>query len=285
MDLRVRDIPVNTRTIIAYTNLDLDIKCIFQTFPTDEYSESDTVIFETLYYGNEIRGKVPNKARKASFRNAINVIGVMKTIDKKINFKVSKNGKFQLTGCKEEEHAYRMVERFIYQLLRSCPPSAVRWKEEEKEEEKDIRISFRTVMTNIDFSIGFLINRLKLDELINQTRDMYSLLETSCGYTGVNIKFPLSPFPWKTFIPTMILNSDPTKQPFLKSISPRFHAEKCTNMQKQRYNTFLVFHSGNIIMSGMDIDSMEDHFNLFISLLREWRPFIEEKIIETPYTS
>jgi hypothetical protein len=49
---------------------------------------------------------------------------------------------------------------------------------------------------------------------------------------------------------------------------------------KKKYNTFLVFHSGNIIMSGMMRETMKKDFDIFVNLLKIWRPVIEEKILE-----
>ena len=46
-------------------------------------------------------------------------------------------------------------------------------------------------MSNINFSLGFCINKENLDEYINKNTNYYSLLETTFGYTGVNIKIPL----------------------------------------------------------------------------------------------
>jgi TATA-box binding protein (TBP) (component of TFIID and TFIIIB) len=49
-------------------------------------------------------------------------------------------------------------------------------------------------------------------------------------------------------------------------------------VNKNRYNTFLVFHSGNVIMSSMHIDYMKDTYNKFINIIKECRPQIEENI-------
>jgi hypothetical protein len=49
---------------------------------------------------------------------------------------------------------------------------------------------------------------------------------------------------------------------------------------KKKYNTFLVFQSGNIIMSGMIRDTMKKDFDVFVNTLRSWRHIIEEKIVE-----
>ena len=47
-------------------------------------------------------------------------------------------------------------------------------------------------MRNIDFSLGFYVNREELDSYINEETEYTSLLETSFGYTGVNIKIPMN---------------------------------------------------------------------------------------------
>lgn len=257
----IDDIPISTKTIIASSNLTIDILKVYQSFPL-----SETV--ETLYYGNEFRGKECVKKRKQSFRNAVNVISIID--NKKINFKLSKNGKFQLTGCKYDEHAFKIVTYFIETMLKHCDKDSVYINEPE------IKISFRTVMTNIDFSIGFQINRLQLDKLINSDTKIYSLLETSCGYTGVNIKFPLTYQYQKDTIPVLISNNDIENLDF--QMSHVSYDEIVTNTQKQKYNTFLVFHSGNIIMSGLNINSMREDCHRFQEMLYEWRDVIEEKI-------
>lgn len=274
--LELDTIPISTKTIIASSNIEIDIERVFRTLPIqEERTNEDQVYFQTMYFGNEIRGKMDIKRRKSSFRNAINVIGILPN-NKRINFKVSKNGKFQLTGCKEDIHAYMIVEQFIQYMRLYCPVECIHMKEDDIE----IRTSFRTVMTNIDFSLGFLINRLKLDELINKNTSIYSLLETSCGYTGVNIKFPIQHAYWKDPLPTLLLEWDPTILPYRKSFIMSNDESNSSHLsKKQRYNTFLVFHSGNVIMSGMNRETMKDHFIEFQKMIHQWRPLIEEKII------
>ena len=71
-----------------------------------------------------------------------------KTLNKKINFKVSRNGKFQMTGCKKSIQAEECIKFFwfyikdsdIYQLkMNEANPIAI----------------FVPVMRNIDFSLNF----------------------------------------------------------------------------------------------------------------------------------
>jgi len=275
----IDDIPVSTKTIIASSNIQLDIFNIFQTMPVALCSP-EGVQLKVLYYQNQIRGdeSLIKKKGKKSFRNAINVILQVDEY-KHINFKLSKNGKFQLTGCKHEHHAIESVKFFIHQLLLYCSPYVL------LEDRQQIRVYFQTVMTNIDFSVGFCIDRQKLDDLLNQQTPFHSLLETSFGYTGVNVKFSLQQ-PWLSLpVPLLSLNLEApvpgaskwtlTQRP-LDSLIPK---ECHTVLQrKKKYNTFLVFHSGNVIMSGMTKQTMKEDFTRFYQLIQEWKPLIEEQI-------
>jgi TATA-box binding protein (TBP) (component of TFIID and TFIIIB) len=48
--------------------------------------------------------------------------------------------------------------------------------------------------------------------------------------------------------------------------------------KKRKFNTFLVFHSGKVIMSGMTEENMNKDFQFFYKFLMENRNLIEEKI-------
>lgn len=272
------NIKVSTKTIIAVSNLNLDIQRIFTSFPIGVHEKNITI--QTIYYGTDRRGIiVEKKKKKKSFRNAVNLIAYISNnnTQKKINFKVSKNGKFQLTGCKSEENAIEIISYFINKLYLCCKDAVLITKG------NFIKVYFQTVMTNIDFSIGFFINRQKLDELMNKDTSYHSLLETSCGYTGVNIKFLLNTKWWEIEVPVIeCKNINESVLHWDKSYEP---LNTVTNISqeikhKKKYNTFLVFHSGNIIMSGIMRETMEKHYQIFIDLLHKWKPLIEEKIIE-----
>jgi TATA-box binding protein (TBP) (component of TFIID and TFIIIB) len=279
MSLDYDNIKISTKTIIGTSNLGINIQKVFTNMPLDEGPQTKQVNIRTIYYGVERRGMVccEKKKKKKSFRNAINIIAELDN-QKFINFKVSKNGKFQMTGCKSEDHAITIVSHFIQHLIETCRDCLTLAKN------NSILVFFQTVMTNIDFSIGFKINRQKLDEQMNKDTSYHSLLETSCGYTGVNIKFPLDMKWWELEVPVLYCSQMIEHQP-LEWKNTR--ESLCQMMEitsdkktKKKYNTFLVFHSGNIIMSGMMRDTMKKDFDIFVNLLKIWRPVIEEKILE-----
>lgn len=270
-------------------------------FPKDRYyahkfehffrilqSDSSCIRLLVLYYQDKkkVSSNYEWSSQKKSFRNALNVIYQL-PCQRNINFKLSKNGKFQITGCKDEVHAMICIHHFLNLLYRHCPHSVFLSKDsphEEGEEGKpspNITILFHTVMTNLDFSLGYHINRQALDELVNQHPVFRSLLETSFGYTGVNVKFPLDPQWYKTVhFPTLEWNAhNPSKVTFGQSVLSDYGTGMERFLQKPKYNTFLVFHSGNIIMSGMIESSMKNDFYRFLDFLRQHRREIEEHIM------
>jgi TATA-box binding protein (TBP) (component of TFIID and TFIIIB) len=237
-----------------------------------------------LYYQNNQRG-LPQylKYNKKYFRNALNIIMILSN-DKKVNFKLSKNGKIQMTGCKEDDDARECLMLFFKKLRDECEDS-IRY-----DRDKGIEVYYYTVMTNIDFNTGFKINRQKLNAMINESTEFNSLLETSFGYTGVNIKIPMD-LDDTISIDRLILSNKKKDETslsdgwlhekvafgtFLQGVDEAFRKQELT---KKRYNTFLVFHSGNIIMSGMRLDKMLDLQQTFYNLLQSKRRQIEELLV------
>lgn len=305
------EVKISTKTIIGVSNVDCDIDKIYASMSVREMNEedrekvlclipfkkqrgrrkkeSDEVIEQKkklsmlliqpnegdivgLYYQNKQRG-LPQflKYNKKYFRNALNVI-MMLSDNKKVNFKLSKNGKVQMTGCKNDDDAKKCLKLFFERLYRECR-DAITFNTS-----NGIEIYYYTVMTNIDFNTGFKINRQKLNVMINESTEFNSLLETSFGYTGVNIKIPME------LDEHMIIDrvhfkdeewtdGDITFMQFLNNMDESFKKQE---LEKKRYNTFLVFHSGNIIMSGMRLDKMMNLQNTFYNLLQHNRKNIEE---------
>lgn len=325
------DIKVSTKTFIVMTNMMLDIDKLFNFLPITEYvvipkkrgrkkkidtsSVNDDIAqgsIITLEYQNKIRGVNLKKKKKVKptvtksrdnyFRNSVTV--VMMIDNKKINYKVSRNGKFQMTGCKFDEHAEKCVKYFwnyikdttdIYKLYthKSAKDEKLKvgLKSDEKvnDPEKEISVLeaiFVPAMCNIDFSLNFFINREKLDEYFNTFTDYVSLLETSFGYTGVNIKIPM-----KKSIQELKLS----KFSFdLKKGNWREVEQVCFNdyldllpekdvikkLKKLRFNTFLVFHSGSCILSSIDKSFMKNIYYEFLDIIRACYHIIEERLDE-----
>ena len=227
-----------------------------------------------MYFKSDLRVDpgFPLKHRERFFRNALNV--VLSLGDKCINFKLSKNGKFQLTGCKFLWHAQVSVIAFLRMIRQHCPGMIP---------DTDTQVYFQTVMTNMDFNVGHTINRQSLDKLMNDNTPYYSLLETSFGYTGVNIKFPIPEEWWKILeVPLVTLSWGSSESNiredmvvYDQALTP---ADRTRLAAKKKFNTFLVFHSGNVIMSGMNPQIMRADYIAFTNLLKSWNEKIREHI-------
>lgn len=307
---------ISTRTVIASTNVEFKIHDIYEKLPALELDDSYRQKYFSLIPVKKRRGRRKKSEDSLSalkqeldelvkpvagdivaiyfrhnkkglpqylkygvkfFRNALNVVMMIHT-DKRINLKLSQNGKIQMTGCKHEDDARTCLKYLFGHLQTHCQDCILSKNGDDLQNVLDI--CYFTVMTNLDFNIGFHINRQKLNNLVNGKTVFNSLLETSFGYTGVNIKIEV-PYDAEIGIDRMILdkNDDDWKYSIMKyetylqnNGEQYFKTEK----QKKRYNTFLVFHSGNIIMSGMRLDKMLHHFKDFCDFLIMHRADIEE---------
>ena len=293
MDLDFENIIVSTQTIIAKTNWKVDIISLFNHLETTLYKvipkkrgrkskeekkddKKETLLdgnIVTLKLGNKLKGVLlkDKKTSKRFFRNSLTI--VMFLDHKFINFKVSKNGKFQFTGCKSEKHAEECM-KFIHEYTKNTNKII-------SIENEISSITFITVMTNINFNVGFCIHRENLDEYINLKTKYFSLLETSFGYTGVNIKIPLEQIDNIPIHRIEYRNKEWIYVPYnyamyFDSLDDR---EQKKEKNKVRYNTFLVFQSGNIILSSPHKECMRKTYHEFIDIIQSCKHLIEEKII------
>lgn len=296
------DNKVSTKTIIAHTNLKLNTQHLFDFLPITEYKfvpkkrgrkkKSELKIPQpilkdgsiiTLKNEDKIRGvetkrkKNTKKRSKTYFRNSLTVVMIID--NKKINFKISKNGKFQITGCKTDLQAESCVKN-IWNMIKDSN-DIYKFEKEDGKEGENLSILFAPAMRNIDFDLGFFIDREKLSRYINDHTTYYSMLEASFGYTGVNIKFPMEEDITKLKIKKLILKDDiwiETSATYGDYLDTYDEKERMKKEKKRRFTTFLLFHSGRAIESGLHKTYMEGPYNKFIDIIREARPLIEEKL-------
>jgi TATA-box binding protein (TBP) (component of TFIID and TFIIIB) len=288
------DLKVSTKTYTATTNLIIDIRGVFDKLEVTPYvvlpkkrgRKKKGVVEDPnqdVPYGSIVTVKCegdlkgvelkPKKNKTSWFRNSITVVMI---IDKPINFKVCRNGTFQMTGCKSWEHAEMCVKKLWDQI-----------KQDESlytyvREAGYLSALIIPSMRNVDFDIGFYVDREKLSNYINTKEDLYCLLETSFGYTGVNIKFPLTKSRDTMSIKKLVCDVDgqwsnkwANYSEYLEVLEEKARKVK---IKEQRYNTFLVFHSGKVIFSGLTSDLMRDTYYTFIDIIRKSFDAIEERL-------
>ena len=296
--INFEDVKVSTKTIIITTNMTSDIQYLFKNLPITDYvvqpkkrGRRKKVVVEdpnkdiqdgsiiTLKYLQNIRGAILKSSKSNSagyFRNSLTV--VMHVCGKLVNFKISENGKIQMTGCKEDSHAEHAVKHFyrhISSLQTDSPVYTLNGP--------NFYAVFFTVMTNIDFSLGFNVNRENLNKYINASTEYRSLLEASMGYTGVNIKIPLKKptdltFKWLEYNKEKG-EWDENLVSYDKYLSILDDKERRKELNKERFHTFLVFQSGEVIMSSMHIKYMKDMYSKFMGIVSDCNDLIKEKAV------
>lgn len=290
---------VSTITAIAKTNLELNLEEFFSKIPVLDVDVPTTLKKKsqiekhilsqnfkpgsilTLEYKGETRGFKIKKRKQWSeneqkqskrkfFRNTVSVV-VITEDDTFVTIKIPKQGKMQVTGCQSIEKVQECI-RYIWQTLMNFSTIY-------KIDGTHFKTVTRTVMTNIDFRLGFDINQVQLDRHMNINTEFHSFHDSSLGYTGVNIKKPYKHE--NTEIDTMdfidgkwvygtILYND-----YLETLTSK---EKKEELSKRRNNTFLVFGSGSTIMSGMSRYYMKPEYYRFMNIISKARKDIEEKI-------
>ena len=286
------DIDVSTRTFTSSGNIKIKLDKLFDFLEATPYTvvpkkrgrkkkvEQETKNIElnegeivTLEFEGKIKGvRIKAKKQKKFFRNSLTV--VMFIINKLINFKVCRNGTFQLTGCKTEQHAENCIKH-IWNYMRG--------NQELYTVENNEKPYFLLIpsMRNIDFSLGFLVDREKLNQhMINKQDNLHCLLETSFGYTGLNIKMPLQDDITQLQIKKLVFKDDVWVEnytiynEFLDSLPEKERKKK----EYDRYNTFLVFQSGKVIHSGISNEYMKKSYYDFLDIINSCYEHIEEKL-------
>ena len=181
---------------------------------------------------------------------------------------------FQVTGCKLDIHPEQCV-KYIWSFIKDKTDIYTFSKG------SHLETLIIPAMRNIDFSVGFLVDREKLARYMSVQTEFHSLLETSFGYTGVNIKIPITEHISKMEIKKLVykdckwVENMTTYDEYLNHLSKK---EQTKKMEKDRYNTFLVFHSGCIIFSGLTAKSMRNVYYYFLQIIRRCYNQIEERL-------
>lgn len=165
-------------------------------------------------------------------------------------------------------------------------------------------------MSNINFNLNFKVNREKLDRVINENQfhSYNSLLHPNFGHTGVNISVPINEpltnyhLDKYTIIQVgegvqiqiiekgrhitecagyekndlIIEHTLITFDEFIDNYLQEMARNRVLRLLKSKTNTFLVFYSGKVIMSGFIPRFMKTPYQQFYQLLQQLKPEIEE---------
>ncbi len=283
------ELGTSTKTVMVYANVNFDFKRLFRKLPITEVDvpltkkkklpdmkkvKAPRNAIISLRHGNEFRGIVtkPDIVKKEGGTNYFlnQTTCILSLGEKNLHIMIFKN-KLKIAGSKETEQANEAVHLLWKHILK------ISKSYEMMENETVPRFIFDVVMTNVDFKLGFKIDRKKLNNLMNNPRYkkhvFMSRFETT-GSTNVNIKMHCN-VPDNFYYTCMILEEG-KKPKFVKYKENIFDEKK--DKKKEKYTTFLVFRSSKVIESGRYYESMRDSYNYFTENIIKYKDLIEEKI-------
>ncbi len=146
---------------------------------------------------------------------------------------------------------------------------------------KTPRFVFETVMRNVDFKIGWPIERPALNALMNNdcfSKNIFMSQYESTGHTNVNVKmFSLKPLGFA--YDCLCISVDKSEPYFIQLSDIPYKSEKKKKKDlKEKYVTFIAFSSSEIILSGRYDKNMKDMYNFFVETVFQHRSEIEENL-------
>jgi len=293
----------STKTIIAVTNMRINLDLFYQYMPIIAYSfpkkkrgrkregEAPAAVNSLDFFPigtvialknkKTIRGELPKKRQAASgtfFRNSVTIQMKIDEPHKFVNGKVCANGKFQITGCSQERYAYE----FIYHLYEAMRQTSAMIGEEIMTITKNsvFRSDFPTaiinvVMKNINFKIGFQINRERLDEYVRAETDYYSLFLSDL-HTCVNIKMKAEKHAEEKLDMVVMKGWGAFEMQQIDFSVYSMHYDHNKKNDKDKYHTFLVFYSGSVILSSSGPET-EHVYNRFMDIIQRNQTVFREE--------
>ena len=209
--------------------------------------------------------------------NFLNQVTVVLSIGKIIlNIMMFKDN-FKIAGCRENNDAVEATlilwQDYVEQMSKGW-----RLKPDSLTAQEHPMFIFRLVMRNVDFKLGFFIDREELNKLMNNDRYSDRVFMSQCettGHTNVNIKmFAVKP---NNYMYDCLVLPKEKEAYFIKI---RHNLYKPKKSKKPKFTTFIVFSSSEIILSGRYEENMRDVYEFFVTEVVGHRNTIEEKINE-----
>lgn len=303
------DIPVSTQTFTVRSNIQHielhtfydEIQPIDPETPraTDSDGRHEAAILCVKYQQHK-KGYDPEKDLKtrrkratvkeqdSPKRNFLNCITLIIQIEKRINIKIFKNGVFQLTGCKDIDNVRRCLKLILTELSNAnehtettdtTPTTCFQFEEGSN----NFVIYIKSAMRNIDFDLGFKVNRTLLARrltCIYEENDNVIIPDAIGNKMDVKVKLRITRDELEHLPITKIIDpaSDEPKEEkilyknCLHIIEP--DKKKLESKLKDKFVSISVFQNGKVLLSAMDESIQEKYYYWFTQLIGE----IEEDI-------
>jgi TATA-box binding protein (TBP) (component of TFIID and TFIIIB) len=278
------NIPVSTQTFTVRSNIEhIELQNFYELLQTTtKKTDNDEGEIVCIKYKMLIKGEIPItkvKKRKSdgkpdAKKNFLNCVTLIIQVEKKINVKIFKNGVFQLTGCKNISNVKKCLHVILTELSKF--PDCFKFSDNNT----NFVIYIKSAMRNIDFDLGFKINRTLLAIYLHQNTN-YSVPPLTTTNMGVKLKIPLKnvedlPITKITY---------PSRKEDIVSFKECFSViepdvKKLQDKLNNKFISISIFQNGKVLMSGIDETFQEKYYNWLIDLLHT----IKEKIVnpDTP---
>ena len=259
-DLNINDISISTHTFVAYTNLDdLDLEAIF-----DEVKIYDCLV-HVLYKKRE-KGFKKKKKFKNATKNFLNCISFTFNKDnKKVNLKVFRNGVVQLTGCKNFDHCKLGILLF-WDLIKSikCIKNF-----------NSLDLFLVSVMRNVNFNLGFLVDREKLGKYIIERQSNYKISPVIGGFIGMQFVVDLESIDDMPVYKFEIKKDGELIEK--ESISYKEFTDIIKVNNTKKNISIAIFQTGRVLISGIHEKYQNPFIEWFLNLIKEIKTDIKTK--------
>ena len=258
-DLNIDDITISTHTFIAYTNLDdLDLKAIF-----DEVEICDCLVHVLFKKREKGFRKKKNKNATKNFLNCISF--TFNKDNKKVNLKVFRNGVVQLTGCKSFDHCKLGILLF-WNLIKSikCVKNF-----------NFLNLFLISVMRNVNFNLGFLVDREKLGKYIIERQSNYKISPVIGGFTGMQFIAELESIDDMPVYKFEIKEDGELIEK--ESISYKEFTDIIKVNNTKKNISITIFQTGRVLISGIHEKYQNPLIEWFLNLIKEVKTDIKTK--------
>lgn len=267
---------VSTMTAICSINMNIDLKLLFELVEVIEIDDKNTEIDSNIYpyirscqFGNDnikgisdkkIRKKRVNqkKTKRTYFQNQATLIIAINR-DRKVNLKIFRNGKIQMTGLKCKEEGMIACEKLLEEInkIKKINKDIIISDQQSDQINNNVISNFSIVLINSDFFGGFKVKREKLYAILS--RNDYFVSYEPDIYPGVNSKFY-----WNK----MTINTPDTGK--CRCSSPCDGKGTGDGNGNCKKITIATFQSGNIIITGArNNEQTMEAYNFINRIFRE----------------
>jgi len=228
------------------------------------------VKYQSLKKGHieeKIRKSKKNIEEKPVKKNFLNCVTMIVFLDKKINIKFFKNGVFQLTGCKNINHVVESITMIRDTLLK------IKDHFKFDEGDNDLIVYIRSAMRNIDFDLGYQINRFSFfDYLVNTYKDDNNIvIPDAVGNkmdTKIKIRLTEEEILSLPVVKFVFPSLEKTILCFRDCVDMKPEKNKTGYKPKDKFVSIFIFQNGKVLLSAADETIQSKYFDWFLSLIK-----------------